>query len=650
MLRFENVCKIYEDKSSSKTVLNDLSFELPEKGMVFILGKSGSGKTTILNLLGALDKPTNGSIYIEDKKLNSMSNRERNSYRAHYVGFIFQEFFLLEKKSVKSNLLMTGQILHQKYSDEQISEILKEVDLEGYEDKKCNLLSSGEKQRVSIARSLIKNSKIILADEPTGSLDSENGERIFNILKKISATRLVVVVSHDLESAEKYADYTVRIKDGKIIEKSGFPLEKCGETSALQLQKTHGLKISDLIKSALTNMKETWPRMLLNFIICFLGLTIFFVANVLSTVDAPSRLVNGLYENHISNGKIRKKGGRDGNRIDYAPFATNEEANEICDAHPELEFLKINVDLGGSFSIQCTGAAEISQKTTQRQKIIYGKMPTDFNGYFVTKTFAENLVAHLTGKWNGDPKITDIESLIDYYTVILYDKVFTLRGIVEDSNLPAFYVYFNEGFLGAIPDIHEKANYEGYCDYMYFIMTGDFKTDYNFFKEYHGDSLYHQTNSDYVILTDITEHFYRTMAPYISMSGWLYGISGVQMLFVILICFNIISVSIRKNQKENGILRALGYSNFDLFKIYLLQVLLPFILLIPLVSVTGYYVVNAFNNLLREKLALAYGMFAIGATNIVWLLLLCIGTVIISTILPMIKLFKEQPINVIKAN
>lgn len=307
MLRFENICKTYVDKSGSKTVLNDVSFELPEKGMVFILGKSGSGKTTILNLLGGLDKPTEGSIYIEDKELNSMPNRERNSYRAHYVGFIFQEFFLFEKRSVKSNLLMMGQLLHKKYSDEQISEILKEVDLEGYEDKKCNLISSGEKQRISIARSLIKDSKIILADEPTGSLDSENGERIFNILKKISTTRLVVVVSHDEESAKSYADYIIRIKDGKVIEKTGFTDEKCEKTSSFQAQKNNGLKISNVIKTAMANIKLTWSRTMLNFIICLIGLTIFFVANVMATVDPPSRLVNGLYESHILSGRIAKK-------------------------------------------------------------------------------------------------------------------------------------------------------------------------------------------------------------------------------------------------------------------------------------------------------------------------------------------------------
>lgn len=646
MLRLVNVCKTFQEKSGSKTALNNVSFELPERGMVFILGKSGSGKTTILNLLGGLDQPTTGSIYIGDRELNSMSSREINKYRAHYVGFIFQEFFLFENRSVKQNLLMMEEISHKKYSDEYISEILKEVDLEGYEEKKCNLLSSGEKQRISIARCLIKDSKIILADEPTGSLDSENGERIFNILKKISKTRLVVVVSHDLESAEKYADYKIRIKDGEVIEKAEFFESECVNSETYQVEKTHGIKLSHVIKTALLNIKHTWVRMILNFIICFIGLTIFFVASVMTTVDAPSRLVNGLYKNHILSGEIRKKP----DNINYGFFSTVDEVNKICEDNPKLEFFRIKNGIGGFISVECKGATEVSQKMAQEQKFLYGEMPSDLNGYFVTKSFAENLLDHLPSPWNKDTTITSIESLVDYYKMSFYDnRTFTLRGIVEDSNLPNYYVYFKEGFLESIVDINAPSM-EGYCYYLEFRMSKDFQADYKFFKEYHGDLSYHQTNSKYVILTPISGNFYSTMATYISMTDWFYGISAIQMVFIILICFNIITVLIRKNQKENGILRALGYSNFDLFKIYLLQMAIPFILLIPCVCVSGYYIINALNTLLIKKLAVSYGMFAISPVNIVWLLLLCVGIVVISTILPMIKVFKSQPIDIIKAN
>lgn len=263
----------------------------------------------------------------------------------------------------------------------------------------------------------------------------------------------------------------------------------------------------------------------------------------------------------------------------------------------------------------------------------------------MTEDYAENMLSEI--KWK--PGITDMESLLGH-EVRVYDKVFTLSGIVADSELPDYFVYFNEGFLNSMADAYEKADVEGLCSYMYFTLSGDFKTDYKLFKEYHGDDLYHRTDSNYIIYTSISDTFYSTIATYIKMSDWLYGISIIFLVFVILVCFNIMSVTIRKNQKDNGILRALGFSNFDIFKIYLLQIAFPYLLLIPLVCVTGYIIIKLINEVLLANLNVFFGMFAISTLNVVWLLLLCVGIILISTIIPLIKLFREQPINVIKAN
>lgn len=405
--------------------------------------------------------------------------------------------------------------------------------------------------------------------------------------------------------------------------------------------------MSKVIKSAMVNMKRTCFRTLLNSMICFIGLTIFFVASIMTTMDAPQRLVKGLYENHISGGTIEKK------RYSLTQpndFLTIDDVNKICETHSKLDFLKINRELGGLFSYKCNGIAEISQRFVQEQKFLYGGISSNLDGFFLTKFHAEILLDFLQGRMNPPIALTENIDCLLGYKVKVYDREFVLSGIVEDSKLPFNYAYFNEGFIDTLSDIYEKAHIEGYCTYMYFCMSGNFKTDYKFFKEYHGDNSYHQTDSKYFIRTPISDNFYRTMATYISMTDWFYGISLVQMVFVILICFNIISVSIKKNQKENGILRALGFSNFDLFKIYLLQIAFPFILLIPFAGVAGYYIIDAVNELLLTKLAVSFGLFAISPVNVVFLLLLCIGIILISTILPMIKLFKDQPINVIKAN
>ena len=223
MINFSDVGKTYVSKSKSKVeALKGVSFELGSSGMTFILGKSGSGKSTLLNLLGGLDKPTVGHIEIDGTSMQSFTQADYESYRNSYVGFVFQEFNLLDDFNVKDNVALALQLSKDVNVEEKVIEALKQVELdEEYLTRRVGELSGGEKQRVAIARAIVKNSKMILADEPTGSLDSETGESIWNILKNLSQTRPVIIVSHDRESAEKYADRIIEIADGNIIADNG---------------------------------------------------------------------------------------------------------------------------------------------------------------------------------------------------------------------------------------------------------------------------------------------------------------------------------------------------------------------------------------------------------------------------------------------
>lgn len=223
MIKLINVGKTYTSKSKAKVeALKDVNFELSASGMTFILGKSGSGKSTLLNLLGGLDKPTVGDIQIDGESMQSFSQSDYESYRNSCVGFVFQEYNLLDDFNVKENVALALQLSKETDINQKVADALAQVGLdEQYLTRRVGELSGGEKQRVAIARALIKDSKMILADEPTGNLDSETGESIWNILKNLSETRLVVVVSHDRESAEKYADRIIEIADGKLIADNG---------------------------------------------------------------------------------------------------------------------------------------------------------------------------------------------------------------------------------------------------------------------------------------------------------------------------------------------------------------------------------------------------------------------------------------------
>ena len=218
MLSVRHLTKIYKTKKAEPVVaLNDLSIDFPETGFVFLLGKSGSGKSTLLNSIGGLDKFDSGEIIIKGKSSKDFTQSDFDSYRNTFIGFIFQEYNILENFSVAKNLALALELQGKKSDKEEVEKLLAQVDLVGYGKRKPNELSGGQKQRVAIARALIKNPEIIMADEPTGALDSNTGKQVMDTLKQLSKSKLVIVVSHDREFAELYGDRIIELKDGKIL-------------------------------------------------------------------------------------------------------------------------------------------------------------------------------------------------------------------------------------------------------------------------------------------------------------------------------------------------------------------------------------------------------------------------------------------------
>ena len=221
MISVKNLTKVYKigKKGQSKDVvaLNNVSVDFPDKGLVFLLGKSGSGKSTLLNSIGGLDKFDSGEIIIKGKSSKDFKQSDFDSYRNTFIGFIFQEYNVLEEFTVGKNLALALELQGKNASKEEVNKLLEQVDLEGYYKRKPNQLSGGQKQRVAIARALIKNPEIIMADEPTGALDSATGKQVMDTLKKLSQTKLVIIVSHDREFAEIYGDRVIELKDGQII-------------------------------------------------------------------------------------------------------------------------------------------------------------------------------------------------------------------------------------------------------------------------------------------------------------------------------------------------------------------------------------------------------------------------------------------------
>jgi ABC-type lipoprotein export system ATPase subunit/ABC-type antimicrobial peptide transport system permease subunit len=219
MLSIRNISKVYKPKKGLPVqALKNVSIDFPEKGLVFVLGKSGSGKSTLLNTLGGLDSFDEGEIIIKGKSSKNFSGADFDSYRNTYLGFIFQEYNVLNDFNLEKNIKLALELQGKKGTEEEVAKLLADVDLTGLEKRKVNELSGGQKQRIAIARALIKNPEIILADEPTGALDSATGIQVFDTLKKLANDKLVIVVSHDRDFAERYGDRVIIMKDGVIAE------------------------------------------------------------------------------------------------------------------------------------------------------------------------------------------------------------------------------------------------------------------------------------------------------------------------------------------------------------------------------------------------------------------------------------------------
>ena len=218
MVRIENVGKVFNPRSRNRNeVLKGVSFELPEKGLVAIYGKSGSGKTTLLNIIGGLDKQDKGKIYIDGENVAGKVDKIRNAK----IGFIFQNYYLERGYTIAEimrNAMHIAGFKDEAEIERRSEEVLTLVDMERFKNKQGDALSGGQKQRVAIARALIKGADIILADEPTGNLDAENTMKVMDILKEISKTKLVVIVTHEIMLIKKYADSYIKLVDGKLDE------------------------------------------------------------------------------------------------------------------------------------------------------------------------------------------------------------------------------------------------------------------------------------------------------------------------------------------------------------------------------------------------------------------------------------------------
>lgn len=239
MLQLQHISKVYHTGDQEFHALKDISIRFRENEFVSILGQSGSGKTTLLNIIGGLDQYTSGDLLIQGKSTKQFKDRDWDSYRNHTIGFVFQSYNLIGHQTALSNveIAMTLSGVSKAESKKRAIEVLERVGLKDHLYKKPSQMSGGQMQRIAIARALVNDPKVVLADEPTGALDSETSVQIMDLLKDIAKERLVIMVTHNPELAQKYSTRIVQVLDGNILSDSN-PCEPTEETKQVDIQFT----------------------------------------------------------------------------------------------------------------------------------------------------------------------------------------------------------------------------------------------------------------------------------------------------------------------------------------------------------------------------------------------------------------------------
>lgn len=317
MLELHKISKTYRPRTGAPVqALREVSLTFPTCGLHFIMGRSGSGKSTLLNLIGGLDRADRGEIRLDGVSVRDFRKQDYDRYRNHAVGFVFQEYNLLPSLTVGENIALALQLQRKEDADSAVQRVLHTVGLDDFADRRISELSGGQAQRVAIARALIKNPRIVLADEPTDALDRVTGDEVLTLLKELSRDRLILVVSHDRELAERYADRVIELQEGRVVADRGLSVSShasdaedanCGAGERSQVAdllgdagKQRGLSCRNAVRIGLRGMRAKPIRLAITVILCLISFVLVGISDMIVSQDYDRVMTHKIAEQSIS--------------------------------------------------------------------------------------------------------------------------------------------------------------------------------------------------------------------------------------------------------------------------------------------------------------------------------------------------------------
>lgn len=542
MIKLKNISKIYVSRlGTGCKAVNDVSVDLPDRGMVFLLGRSGSGKSTLLNLIGGLDKVTEGEIIYNGASFSNYSNSDYDKYRSN-IGFIYQDANLIENLTVRENLALTQELKVVKAEDDAIAKALDSVGLLNMIDRYSYELSGGEKQRVSLARAMIKNPNIILADEPTGNLDSVTGKLILDKLKAISTDRLVIVVSHDRGFAEQYGDRIIELEDGRIINDTDKGYLSVSTKKDSAPMNRHNLKLKYSIKMILANFRFRPLRLIVSIVLISIILILLSITQSMNSYNINESHARNLINNNYDYMSMHMLYEPLDYSVDYLDFRyyyadhanlSNRYLNKLLTDYPELIYDKQYHQNRMRYSIYYDGIYGMKLMSGAEELEDNSYYITDINAYrFINGTYSSLFSIDGTRAdyyYDGEEyvRVSRMADISELQGQILYRKTYNdyipevkIAGVLITGYLEEYINYSNIGLNNIDRRDRDYLDFS----YKYWYLYDRLFVNDNFFNinlhNVHAINHYHNLNIDisssgdeissnylYIYNDNLLEHF-----------------------------------------------------------------------------------------------------------------------------------------------
>ena len=691
-MKIRNLCKTYDIKNGEKVhALKGVSFDLPSTGMVAILGKSGSGKSTLLNILSGLDSFDSGDVEAFGKNMKDFSRAELDNYRNSCISFVFQEYHLIPELNVGENIALALQLQGEQNADENVKSVLNQVELSGYENRKISELSGGQKQRVAIARALIKNPKIIFADEPTGALDSETGESILQILKGISKEKLVVLVTHDREFAEKYGDRIIELADGIVINDTDNTYQFAKKESEMEMRKPR-LPLKTALKIGCSHFGHHPIRLFSTILLSVIAFSLLGISLTIAFMNPTEVYSEAIMDSDMDFTAIYKW------QYYESPTYINQSLDQFLGADrrlekdvpitkEDIEYLKSQV--GNSytlvFSTQVTAYQKNVVATSKQIVEALNKYPNEnfhphSDGYIaLSKEECDRLGYTVI----GNLPTTSSEIAINEATF----NAFSIAGVLDGNQIYEINTYddiightitvnddfgheLNKTITGVVITDCNRAcqnyhyvehgiNWETYHDKIF--VCEDYLEEYTYalcsipedkseLTHFINFILESKNNDDYyfTVINELSGGFASSYYTSVLLKNLCLYLSILFLFFALLLLSNFIFTSMRRQMKQIGILSALGASFKDLGKVYGSAIAVMCSVVASISLVIQICSVKWLNVYLRNDISDLY--FDLIPFNILATLLLIIIIAAIATagcFIPLIRLRKIDPTKII---